>query len=47
MYGKAGDERILINTNELVEKHIGGDVICLEDLVNDIQNLGQNFKTIN
>lgn len=34
MYGKVGGERVQINSNELVEQHIGGEVICLEDIVN-------------
>lgn len=33
-YGQIGNERIHINSNELVEQHIGGDVICLEDVAN-------------
>lgn len=46
MYAKIGDQRVLINTNELVEQHIGGDVICLEDVVGEIIKLGPNFKAI-
>lgn len=34
MYGKVENNRVQINSNELVEKHIGGDIICLEDVVN-------------
>ena len=29
MYGKVGQDRLHINSNELVEEHIGGDIICL------------------
>jgi hypothetical protein len=46
MYGKVGHERVQINSNELVERHIGGDVICLEDVVNEVNTLGPNFKKI-
>ncbi len=46
MYGKVGTDRVQINSNELVEKHIGGDIICLEDVVNEVNNLGANFSKI-
>jgi large subunit ribosomal protein L7e len=46
MSGKVGKEKIEINSNELVEKYIGGDVICLEDVVNEIINIGPNFNKI-
>ena len=46
MYGKVENTRLQINSNELVEKHIGGDIICLEDVVNEIVNLGTNFNKI-
>lgn len=46
MYGKVGNERVQINSNELVEKHIGGDVICLEDVINEVSTLGPHFKKI-
>jgi large subunit ribosomal protein L7e len=35
-----------MNSNELVEKHIGGDIICLEDVANEIINLGPCFNKI-
>lgn len=46
MFGKVGNERVPIKTNELVEQHIGGDVICLEDVVNEVAGLGPHFKKI-
>ena len=33
MYGNVNGERVQIKSNELVEEHIGGEVICLEDIV--------------
>jgi hypothetical protein len=34
MYGKIEGNRTQVKSNELVEKHIGGDILCLEDIIN-------------
>lgn len=46
MYGKIGRQRVELNSNELVQKYIGGDIICLEDVANEIINLGPYFNKI-
>ena len=46
MYGKVGEERVHINSNELVQEHIGGDIICLEDVVDQIINLRDQFENV-
>jgi hypothetical protein len=34
LHGKVGNERIAIKSNAQVEQYIGGDIICLEDIIN-------------
>ena len=46
LYGKVGEERVHIKSNAQVEEHIGGDIICLEDIINEINNVGAHFKNI-
>jgi len=46
LFGKVGEERIQIKSNAQVEKSLGGDIICIEDIINEIVNLGKNFDRI-
>lgn len=46
MYGKVNDERIHVNSNQLVEEHIGGEIICLEDVVEQICSMGEGFQSV-
>ena len=46
MHGKVGEERVQIKSNAQVEEHIGGDVICLEDIIKEISSVGSNFQQI-
>lgn len=47
-YIKFGGNRVAIQSNEIVEKVLGNkDVICLEDMLNQIYTVGDNFKHVN
>lgn len=46
LHGKVGEERVHIKSNAQVEQYIGGDIICLEDIINEISNIGPHFETI-
>lgn len=44
-HGRIGGKRVEINTNKLVEDNLGQfNIICLEDLVNEIVGMGQHFS---
>lgn len=43
LFGKAGEERVQIKSNAQVEEHLGGDIICLEDIIKEIVQVGVNF----
>lgn len=43
LYGRVGEERVQIKSNAQVEQHLGGEIICLEDIISEILNLGSNF----
>ncbi len=44
----AENKRTPINDNVMIEKHLGKEgIICVEDIVHEIQTLGENFKTAN
>jgi 60S ribosomal protein uL30 len=44
-FGKVNKQRIPLSDNTVVEKALGKqDIICLEDLVHEIVNVGENFK---
>jgi hypothetical protein len=45
-YGKVNGERLHIKSNELIEKHIGGDILCFEDIINEVLNVGKQFNQI-
>ncbi len=47
-FGKIKGDRIPLTCNEIVEKGLGDiDVRCIEDLINEIYNFGENFKKAN
>ena len=33
-FGKVGGERVHIKSNELIEKEVGGNIVCFEDMIN-------------
>jgi large subunit ribosomal protein L7e len=37
---------VQIKSNAQVEQHLGGDIICLEDIINEIYSVGKNFQQI-
>ena len=41
-----GGERKLLNTNQQVEENIGGDVVCLEDVISNLVGVGPAFETV-
>jgi large subunit ribosomal protein L7e len=46
LYGKVGEERVQVKSNAQVEEHLGGDIICLEDIIKEVCNLGSSFEKI-
>ncbi|CAG8526695.1 3012_t:CDS:2 [Acaulospora morrowiae] len=47
-YAKVNNQRIPINDNSIIEKHLGTyGIICIEDLVHEIYTVGPNFKQAN
>ncbi|XP_009804423.1 large ribosomal subunit protein uL30z [Nicotiana tabacum] len=45
--GKIDNERVPLTSNEVVEQGLGQyGIICLEDLVNEIANVGPHFKEV-
>lgn len=47
LFGKVGEERVQIKSNAQVEEHLGGEVVCLEDIIHEVATLGNNFERIN
>lgn len=47
LYVNVGGERKQMNTNQMVEENFGGDIICLEDIINNIAKMGPEFEKIN
>ncbi len=46
-YGRINGERVLLNSNKIVEDNLGQlGIICLEDIVNEIIGLGENFDKL-
>ena len=44
---KVGDQRIGLTDNRVVEKALGDyDIICIEDIVNEIYTLGPHFTEV-
>lgn len=44
-YGKVNKQRIAISDNQVIEKALGEkDIICCEDLINQIYTVGEHFK---
>ena len=46
MYGKVGEERVQIKSNAQVEEHLGGQLICLEDVIEELLTLGKRMDDI-
>jgi len=47
-YGKINKQRIPITSNEVIERGLGQHkIICTEDLINEIYNVGTHFKVAN
>jgi large subunit ribosomal protein L7e len=47
-HGKINGQRIALTDNKLIEASLGKyDIICMEDLVNQIYTVGKNFKEAN
>ena len=47
-YAKVDKQRIPLSSNELIEKYLGEfGMICIEDLVHEIQTCGPHFKEAN
>lgn len=46
LHGKVGEERVHIKSNAQVEQYLGGEIICLEDIINEIINTGSHFQEI-
>jgi len=47
-FGKINKQRIPITSNEVIEKALGQyGIICVEDLINEIYNVGTHFKQAN
>ncbi len=47
-YGKLNKQRIPLVHNKIIEEGLGKlDIICIEDLLNEIWTCGSNFKQAN
>lgn len=48
-YGKINGQRIPLTNNNLIEKTLGKkhNIICIEDLINEINSVGDHFKEAN
>jgi large subunit ribosomal protein L7e len=47
-YGKVNKQRIPLTTNEIVERSLGKyNIICVEDVINEIYTCGPHFKEAN
>jgi large subunit ribosomal protein L7e len=47
-FGKINGQRIPLVSNEIVEKVLGKfDIICVEDLINELATCGPHFKEAN
>lgn len=45
-FGKVNGERVQIKSNELIEKQIGGEILCFEDIINEVLTVGKQFHQI-
>jgi large subunit ribosomal protein L7e len=44
-FGKVDGKRVPLSDNTVIEEHLGtNDMICVEDLVHELYNVGDNFK---
>jgi len=47
-HGKINKQRIPLTSNEIIEKELGKfNIVCVEDLINEIYNVGPHFKAAN
>ena len=47
-FAKVNAQRLAINDNSIIEKHLGNKgIICIEDLIHEIYTVGPNFKQAN
>jgi len=47
-YAKVENQRIPLTSNEIVEQYLGkSGLICIEDIVHELQTCGENFKEVN
>jgi large subunit ribosomal protein L7e len=47
-FGRVAGQRVPITSNTMIEKALGHhDVICIEDIVNQIYNVGPKFREVN
>jgi len=47
-YGKINKQRIPLTNNEIIEKELGKyNIVCIEDLINEVYNVGPHFKQAN
>lgn len=47
-HGKVGRSRIPLTDNLIVEQNLGkNNIICVEDLIEEIHQVGENFKQAN
>jgi large subunit ribosomal protein L7e len=47
-YAKVEAQRIPLTSNEIVEQYLGKQgFICIEDIVHELHNCGENFKEVN
>ncbi|PWZ52468.1 60S ribosomal protein L7-2 [Zea mays] len=47
-YGKLNKQRIPLSNNQVIEEDLGKhNIICVEDLVHEIMNVGPHFKEAN
>ncbi|KAF2731825.1 60s ribosomal protein-like protein l7 [Polyplosphaeria fusca] len=46
-YGKVDKQRVPLTDNEIIEENLGKyGIICMEDLIHEIYNVGPNFKQV-
>jgi len=47
-YAKVETQRIPLTSNEIVEQYLGkSGLICIEDIVHELNTCGENFKEVN
>ena len=48
-FGKVQGQRIPLSSNAIIEQSLGKkqNIVCIEDLINEIQTVGANFREAN